>query len=42
MVAPGSGERRRWMSASVMTGAGSIEESGYVFMGEVTPADLRV
>ena len=26
----------------VMTGAGSIEESGYVFMGEVTPADLRV
>lgn len=26
----------------VMTRAGNIEESGYVFTGEVTPADLRV
>jgi mannose-6-phosphate isomerase-like protein (cupin superfamily) len=27
---------------AVMTGAGSIEESGYVCTGEVAPADLRV
>jgi hypothetical protein len=25
----------------VMTGAGSIEESGYVFSGKITAADLR-